>query len=126
MKGYHKRVSETNRLCGAELYKCNHPIYNKCTLFKMDDFEGYGLSVIQQRFNETEKVSWWGPIDPWLTGDISKSDAFPEYFARHAALPEDGIYPTIEVRRLMYALGMKPLKKQPWESKLDSHKIQLL
>ncbi len=126
MKGYHKRVSKADKLCGAIVYKCNHPIYNKCTLFKSDEFEGYGLAVIQQRFNEDEKVTWWGPIDPWLTGDISKSDMFPEYFARRASTPENGIYPTIEVRRLMYALGMKPLKKWYWEVKLDSQKLRLL
>lgn len=30
----------------VDTYECDHPIYNKCTLFKM---KNRGLSVIQQR-----------------------------------------------------------------------------
>ena len=126
MKGHHKRVSKFNRLCNAKLYKCNHPIYDKCTLFILEGFEGYGLAVIQQRFNDSEKISWWGPIDPYLTEDISNAKSFTDFFIRHAGLAENGIYPTIEIRKLMYALGMKPLVKEYWEVKLDSQKLHLL
>lgn len=126
MKGYYKRVSKFNRLCGAKMYKCNHPIYDKCTLFIMDGFDGYGLAVIQQRFSDSEKLSWWGPIDPYLTDDISKTRGFEDFFIRHAGVAESGIYPTIELRKLMYALNMKPLIKEYWEVKLDSQKLHLL
>ena len=126
MKGHHKRICKMNRLSGAMLYACNHPIYNKCTLFIMEGFENYGLAVIQQRFNDTEKISWWGPIDPYLTDDINKTSGFMDFFIRHAGVAENGIYPTIELRKLMYALGMKPLYKDYWEMKLDSQKLHLL
>ena len=126
MKGHYEGVSKANRMHGARLYRCDHPIYNKCTLFVMGDLPGYGLAVIQQRFNETEKSSWWGAIDMRLTSDISTHPAFRKYFIGHAGLPVDGIYPTIELRRLMYALGMKPLPKQYWETNLNSQKLLLL
>lgn len=32
----------------GQLYICDHPVYSKCTLFKMDN---KGLAVIQQRFD---------------------------------------------------------------------------
>lgn len=32
------------------IYECEHPVYNKCTLFKIDQ---NGLSVIQQRYDNT-------------------------------------------------------------------------
>lgn len=126
MKGYYKRVSERNWMRGARLHFCDHPIYDKCTLFVNDDFPLYGLAVIQQRFNEEEKVSWWGPIDPWLTGDISGHPAFEEFFIKNAGTPVDGIYPTIELRKLMHALGMKPFSKWYWEVSLNSQKLHLL
>lgn len=34
----------------------------------------------------------------------------------HAGEPdENGIYPTVDVRKLMWALKMKPLTKNDWE-----------
>lgn len=32
----------------GEAYECDHPVYNKCTLFKIDK---RGLAVIQQRYD---------------------------------------------------------------------------
>lgn len=126
MKGHHKRICEVNRLHNAKLYSCDHPLYNKCTLFVMREFDGYGLAVIQQRFNYEEKDTWWGPIDPWLTSDISNTSTFRDFFIRKAGIAENGIYPTIELRKLMYALGMKPLVKEYWEVKVNSQKLHLL
>ena len=38
--------------------KCNHSVYNECTLFKIKDA---GLAIIQQRYNpETEETYWGG------------------------------------------------------------------
>ena len=126
MKGHHKRICTDNRLHGATIYICNHPIYSKCTLFIKEGFTGYGLAVIQQRFDPEGKITWWGPIDPYLTDDITKRKEFTDFFIRHASTSENGLYPTIEVRKLMFHLGMKPLEKRYWEVKLDSQKLRLL
>ena len=107
-------------------YTCNHPLFNKCTLFTIPEFEGYGLGVIQQRFNFEEKLSWWGPIDACVAMDIYKNKKFYDFFISHADKPLNDIYPTIEVRRLMYALGMKPIPKEYWECNLNSQKNGLL
>lgn len=48
-------------------YSCNHPIYDKCTLFKINS---KGLSVIQQRFDRDSKSTYWGEIDPWLVDEL--------------------------------------------------------
>lgn len=97
----------------GQVYECDHELYNKCTLYYDD---GIGLAVIQQRFNPDLKMMWWGPIDIGLVDDIYDSPGFKEYFKKYAACKdENGIYPTIKVRKLMWALRMKPLKKQHWE-----------
>jgi hypothetical protein len=42
-------------------YTCKHPVYNTCTLFKIGDD---GLAVIQQRYDERTKHTYWTEIDP--------------------------------------------------------------
>ena len=34
----------------GEIYLCDHPVYDCCTLFKMDS---KGLAIIQQRFDKS-------------------------------------------------------------------------
>lgn len=36
----------------GEVYTCGHPVYDRCTLFKMKD---RGLAIIQQRFDKQTK-----------------------------------------------------------------------
>jgi len=97
-------------------YSCNHPIYDKCTLYKTN---GKGLAVIQQRYNERSKSTYWGEIDPWLVDSLYFSDKFVEIFDERAEMPIEGIYPTVSVRQLMWALRMKPLPKKRWETCFD-------
>lgn len=63
-------------------------------------------------------------IDPWLINDIYLNKRFPEYFDNHAALPQNDIYPTVTVRSIMYALHMKPLPKEKWETVFYRSQIQ--
>ena len=100
----------------GEIYRCNHPLYFECTLFKEDS---KGLAVIQQRFNYISKNSWWGPIDEWLTMDIYYHKDFRQYFNDRAEKPINYIYPTVTIRQLMWALKMKPLKRERWETVFD-------
>lgn len=97
-------------------YECNHPMYNSCTLYLLD---GKGLAVVQQRFNPTRKLFWYGPIDMDLVDDIFNQEEFKFYFNTHCGdKNEDGYFPTVNVRQVMYALHMKPLKRQYWEEGL--------
>lgn len=38
-----------------------------------------------------------------------------EVFNKHCGILENGMYPVMNVRILMYELGMKPMKKEFWE-----------
>lgn len=97
-------------------YICKHPIYSRCTLFESD---GKGLAVIQQRFDETTKSTWWSELDPWLTDDIYLNENFKEYFDKRADKCTDDLYPTVTVRQIMWALKMKPIPRERWETLFD-------
>ena len=101
-------------------YTCNHPVYNKCTLFKIDD---KGLAVIQQRFDEKTKTSWWSEIDPWLTDTLYLHPGFKEFFDSRSGAAVDGLYPTVSVRQIMWALKLKPLPRERWETAFDRRNI---
>ena len=98
----------------GSVYYCNHPIYNKCTLYLIRD---KGLAVIQQRFDPKTKTTWWDSIDPWLADDIYLNEHFLNYFNTHASEATEGLYPTVTVRQLMRAISMRPLVKQRWETR---------
>ena len=116
MRYHHDVPKEWTNYYGS-VYRCNHPVYRVSTLY----FEhGKGLCVIQQRFNEKSKTTYWGPIDPWLADKIYLHEGFKEYFDHHAKRRnQNGEYPTVTVRQIMWALRMKPLKKERWETVFD-------
>ena len=102
------------------IYICNHPVYDKCTLFEIDD---RGLAVIQQRYEPDSKYTWWSELDPWLTDDIYLHPRFKEYFDERSGTCTDGLYPTVTVRQIMWALKMKPLPRERWETCFDRKDI---
>lgn len=101
-------------------YICEHPVYDRCTLFKTDN---RGLAVIQQRFDSKNKHTWWGEVDPWLTDDLYLHPKFKEFFDKRAGERIDGLYPTVTVRQIMWALKMKPIPRQRWETCFDRKSI---
>lgn len=103
------------------IYMCDHPVYGRCTLYKMGN---YGLAVIQQRYLDRDKMTYWSEIDPWLVDDIYTNPNFPKVFDKYATLPDrDQLYFTITVRQLMWELRMRPLPKQRWETVFDHKDI---
>ena len=101
-------------------YNCNHPIYNECTLFQIGE---KGLAVIQQRFDSDTKATWWSWIDPWLTDDIYLHPGFKAFFDIRSGTCKDGLYPTVTIRQIMWALKMKPLERKRWETVFDRKNI---
>ena len=99
---------------------CEHPVYNRCTLFKIGD---KGLGIIQQRFDPDSKSTWWGEMDPWLTDDIYLHPRFKDFFDKRAGNCTDGLYPTVTVRQIMWALKMKPILRERWETCFDRQNI---
>ena len=111
MKYYYEKPE--NWVGAGELYSCNHPFYNQCTLFRKAD---YGFAVIKEFFSKTKKTRWWGPIEPWIAGDIYLSERFDSVFEKYAGkVDEQGLYPTLPLRKVMWGLRMKSLRKGFWE-----------
>lgn len=101
-------------------YTCNHPVYSKCTLFEIEE---NGLAVIQQRYDPETKKTWWGELDPWLPNDLYLNEGFKEFFDKRSGCIKDGLYPTVTVRQIMWALKMKPLSRERWETVFDRRHI---
>ncbi|MCC8049756.1 MAG: hypothetical protein LIP10_03725 [Clostridiales bacterium] len=117
---YHTEKPELYSTMYGETYICDHPVYNRCTLYKIGD---KGLAVIQQRFNPANKQTWWGAIDPWLTDQLYLHPKFKAFFDERAGECVDGLYPTVSIRQIMWALKMKPLQRQRWETLFDRRAV---
>lgn len=104
----------------GKLYICDHPVYSRCTLFEIGE---KGLAVIQQRFDPETKSTTWGELDAWLTDDIYLHPNFKAYFDKRAGTCTDGLYPTVTVRQIMWALKMKPIPRERWETCFDRRDI---
>lgn len=104
----------------GKLYSCNHPVYNKCTLFKIGNL---GLAVIQQRFDAKKKHTYWTEIDPWLNDRLYSNENFLTFFKERSGPCTNGLYPTVTIRQIMWALKMKPIKRERWETCFDHRDI---
>lgn len=104
----------------GKLHICDHPVYDRCTLFEIN---GKGLAIIQQRFDPFTKSTRWGEIDGWLTDEIYLHPNFKDYFDERAKECTDGLYPTVTVRQIMWALKMKPIQRERWETVFDRKDI---
>ena len=104
----------------GDTYECDHPVYNKCTLFKIGT---KGLSVIQQRFDIHNKATYWSEIDPWLTDNLYTHPGFKQYFDKRSGECTDGLYPTVTIRQIMWALKIKPIPRERWETCFDRKAI---
>ena len=101
-------------------YECDHPVYDKCTLYLIGN---KGMAVIQQRYDRHTKTTWWGEIDPWLTNELYLHPKFKEFFDNRASEATDGLYPTVTIRQMMWALKMKPIARDRWETCFDRRYI---
>lgn len=102
------------------IYECDHPVYDKCTLYRIGN---RGLAIIQQRYDKDDKRTWWGEIDPWLTDTLYLHEKFHEFFDKRSGECANGLYPTVTVRQIMWALKLKPIPKERWETCFDRKDI---
>lgn len=119
MRYHYEKPKRYSSLYG-EIYRCDHPVYNICTLYKIGN---NGLAVIQQRYNKTVKSTMWTDIDPWLTDVLYLHERFKEFFDERSGKSINGIYPTVSIRQIMWALKMKPMKRARWETCFDRRLI---
>lgn len=117
---YHYEKPDTYFVIYGEPYRCNHPVYNVCTLFKIGD---RGLAVIQQRFDKHSKTTSWTGIDPWLNDRLYLHPRFKQFFDQRAGECKDGLYPTVTIRQIMWGLKMKPLRRERWETCFDRRAV---
>lgn len=117
---YHYKQTKIYASMYGEVYICNHPVYSRCTLYKIGD---KGLAVIQQRFNSETKTTWWTEIDSWLTDELYLHPKFKKYFDERSDECKNSLYPTVTIRQIMWALKMKPIKKERWETVFDRRNI---
>lgn len=117
---YHYEKPTNYRSIYGKVYICSHPVYSSCTLFKIGD---KGLAVIQQRHDKKTKSTRWTEIDPWLTDELYLHPKFKEYFDERAGTGTDGLYPTVTIRQIMWALKLKPIPKERWETVFDRRDI---
>ena len=104
----------------GSIYECNHPVYNKCTLFTIGD---KGLAIIQQRFDQDTKTTRWTEIDPWLTDTLYLHPKFKDFFDKRSGDCIDGLYPTVTIRQIMWGLKIKPIARERWETCFDRRLI---
>lgn len=119
MRYHYKRPKIFSTMYG-EIYECDHPVYDRCTLFTIDDL---GLAVIQQRYNPINKITYWTELDPWLPDALYLNIGFKDFFDKRAGKCTDGLYPTVSARQIMWALKIKPLAKERWETCFDRKAI---
>ena len=119
MRYHYEKPSIYISMYGA-MRTCNHPVYNCCTLFQMGE---NGLSVIRQRFDEKTKKTWWSDIDPRLTDMLYLHPKFKEFFGDRSGPGTNGLYPTVTIRQIMWALKLNPIPKERWETCFDRRSI---
>lgn len=117
---YHYKKPKLYSTMYGQVYECDHPAYNRCTLYIIGD---KGLAVIQQRFDPSNKTTWWCEIDDWLTDSLYLNRNFKKYFDKLSGECKNGLYPTVTIRQIMWALKMKPLQKERWETVFDRKDI---
>lgn len=101
-------------------YNCNHPVYSTCTLYLIGK---KGLAVIQQRYDPETKHTYWSGIDPWLIDQLYLHPKFKVFFDDRSGECVDGLYPTVTIRQIMWALKMKPIPRERWETCFDGRII---
>ena len=117
---YHYEKPELYSSIFGTIHACNHPVYDKCTLYLIGK---RGLAVIQQRYDPDTKKTWWSEIDPWLTDQLYLHKHFKEFFDDRSGPAKNGLYPTVTIRQIMWALKMKPIPRERWETCFDRRDI---
>lgn len=113
---YHSKKPDIYRNHYGKVYECDHPLYDRCTLFISGE---KGLAVIQQHFDREKKATYWAECDDWIPDVLYLDEGFKDFFDENAGSPKNGVYPTVPLRKIMWYLKMKPLPKTYWETSFD-------
>ena len=72
---------------------------------------------------QIQKTTYWTEVDSWLTDSLYLHPKFKKFFDERAGECTDGLYPTVSIRQIMWALKMKPIQRQRWETCFDRRNI---
>ena len=115
MRYHYEKPNQYSSMYGL-VYTCDHPIYSTCTLYLIGK---KGLAVIQQRYNPETKHTYWNDIDPWLIDQLYLHPKFKAFFDDRSGECVNSLYPTVTIRQIMWALKMKPIPRERWETCFD-------
>lgn len=110
MKYYH--TVQTHDKTFGRTISADNPFFSHCTVFEDDD---KGIAVIKKTFYPAIKKVGYDGVNKNLATDIYLNENFKKFFEANAKPKKDGLYPVFELRKLMWALRMKPLKREEWE-----------
>lgn len=119
MRYYYEKPSIYLSIYGST-YICNHPVYDRCMLYKIGN---KGLAVIQQIYDPDIKHAYWTEINDYLVDDLYLHERFKEFLDDRADICKDGLYPTVTIRQIMWALKMKSIHRERWETCFDRRLI---
>lgn len=117
---YHYQKPDIYLSMYGELYICNHPVYDRCTLFTIGN---KGLAVIQQRFSADTKKSHMDRGRFMADRLFIFTSKIQGIFRQPIRRVYGRIIPTVTIRQIMWALKMKPIQRQRWETCFDRREI---
>ena len=113
MKYFYEERKDSRKLPGIiYIHRANNHLFLDGTLYYE---KGNGLVVVRKYFDKASKRVYYGPLPKALANDIYEREGFQDEFTKLAGPRNAGGYPFVDVRKLMWALRMKPLKKDIWE-----------
>ena len=77
----------------------------------------------QHHIATTFGTQWMFRLEPWLTDSLYLNEGFKPFFDKRAGIATDGLYPTVTARQIMWALKMKPIRRERWETVFDHKDI---
>lgn len=92
-----------------DIHPSDHPSFWAYTVFTDGE---RSIAAIQQFYNEQFRFTYWGPLQNSLADLILHNPNFEDYFEEHARRT----YAIQEVRKLMWALSMRPIPREKWET----------
>ena len=109
------------------MYRCMEKLTNAIIQFTINALCSKWVRKVLQLFSSdmipSTKTTWWTEIDPWLTDSLYLHERFLDFFDDRSGEPENGLYPTVTVRQMMWGMKMKPIKRERWETCFDRRAI---
>ena len=109
------------------MYQCTGKLMNVIIQYTINVLYSKWVRKVWRLFNSDmiriRKKTWLGDIDPWLTDSLYLHDKFLEFFEARSGESDNGSYPTVTIRQMMWAMKMKPVKRERWETCFDRRDI---